>query len=274
MKAKLGADFKSVQDTRGVFVSWNGRYLGLPYWNSKKNSIWGSKQNCTPLRCDIVIENSHFIAENICKIQSDKSQIDLDDAHPVLIRLMDCFVGNIVNKMIQSSLRTATQKADDNYKPIWTNQVFHLIQHGELPVPVRREPAPPTVEERVDPRIAAVAAATVAAARPAATRPAVIAALAPSVPTQPATVNPVRAVSPPSALTSVSRIDIPATTRAVAQSDRDLIQTVQSFVTLMSTTDLAAKMTSAKTTTVPGHAEMIDTLVRISELVQKIGTTH
>jgi hypothetical protein len=281
MKAKLGADFKSVQDTRGVFVSWNGRYLGLPYWNSKKTSNWGAKQNCTPLRCDIVIENSHFIAENICKIQSDKSQIDLDDAHPVLIRLMDCFVGNIVNKMIQSSLRTAAQKADDNYKPVWTNQVFHLIQHGELPLPVRREPAPPVevrvderVDERVDPRIAAAAAATVAAARPVATRPAVIAAPTPTVPTQPATVNPVRAVSPPSALTSVSRIDIPATTRAVAQSDRDLIQKVQSFVTLMSTTDLAAKMTAAKTTTVPGHADLIDTLVRISELIQKIGTTH
>jgi hypothetical protein len=281
MKAKLGADFKSVQDTRGVFVSWNGRYLGLPYWNSKKNSNWGAKQNCTPLRCDIVIENSHFIAENICKIQSDKSQIDLDDAHPVLIRLMDCFVGNIVNKMIQSSLRNAAQKADDNYKPVWTNQVFHLIQNGELPLPVRREPAPPVevrvderVDERVDPRIAAAAAATVAAARPVATRPAVIAAPTSSIPTQPATVNPVRAVSPPSALTSVSRIDIPATTRAVAQSDRDLIQKVQSFVTLMSTTDLATKMTTAKTTTVPGHADLIDTLVRISELIQKIGTTH
>lgn len=276
MKARLGADFKSVQDTRGIFVSWNGRYLGLPYWNSKKNSNWGAKQNCTPLRCDIVIENSHFIAENICKIQSDKSQIDLDDAHPVLIRLMDCFVGNIVNKMIQSSLRNKAQKDDDNYKPVWTNQVFYLIQHGELPVPVRREAAAvPVVDEehvdvRVDPRIAAAAAATVAAARPVVARPAVA---QPAI-AQPVVAQPVRAASPPAPLPAVSRIVIPATTRAVAQSERDLLQQVQTFMTLMNTIDLPAKIASAKTTTVQGHADLIDTLARISSLVQKIGTTH
>lgn len=273
MKARLGEDFTSVNDLRGVFVNWNGRYLGLPYWNSKKNSTWGSKQNCTPLRCDILIENSHFIAENICKIQSDKSQIDLDDAHPVLMELMNCFVGNIVNKMIQSSKKTAVQKADENYKPVWTNQVFHLIQYGGLPVQIiRPRPVPDAapVEERIDARIAAAAAATVAAARPVAVvRPAVVApapALAPA---------PAPALAPaPAVLTAVSRMTVSETTRAVAQSERDLVQKVQSFTTLMSTTDLAAKITAAKTSTVAGHAELIDTLVRISEIIQKIGTTH
>jgi hypothetical protein len=32
-------------------------------------------------------------------------------------------------------------------------------------------------------------------------------------------------------------------------------------------------MTLAKTITAPGHADLIDTLVRISDLIQKIGTT-
>jgi len=293
MKARLGDDFKSVQDTRGVFVSWNGRYLGFPYWNSKKNSIWGSKANCSPLRCDIVIENSHFIAENIGKIQSDKSQIDLDDAHPVLIRLMDCFVGNIVNKMIQSTCKTKPQKDDDNYKPVWTNQVFYLIQHGELLVPVRREPVVPrAVEEhvdvrvdvRVDPRVAAAAAATVAAARPVAARPPAAAqpVAAQLVAAQPVAAQLVAAqlvaaqpvAAQPAPLAAVSRIVVPATTRAVPQSDRDLVQQVQTFMVLMNTINLPAKIAAAKTSTVQGHADLIDTLARISTLVQNIGTTH
>ena len=284
MKAKLGEDFKSVQDTRGVFVSWNGRYLGLPYWNSKKNSNWGSKANSSPLRCDIIIENSHFIAENICKIQSDKSQIDLDDAHPVLIRLMDCFVGNIVNKKIQSSCKTAAQKADDNYKPVWTNQVFHLIQHGELqvpinprppPAPVAPHPAPAPINPRPPPAPEAPHPAP-APANPGPPRgPTPASALVPaSAPASSAPSLSIPAVSAQASLTAVSRITVPETTRAVPQSDRDLIQKVQLFVTLMSTSNLAAKITSAKTSTVPGHADLIDTLVRISELIQKIGTTH
>ena len=292
MKARLGEDFTSVNDLRGVFVNWNGRYLGLPYWNTKKNSIWGSKQNCTPLRCDILIENSHFIAENICKIQSDKSQIDLDDAHPVLMELMNCFVGNIVNKMIQSTKKTAAQKADEDYKPVWTNQVFHLIQHGELPVPIPRPrpavpaPAPVPVAPPVAP--APVAPAPVAPAHvapapvvpapvvPASLVPALVApapvAPAPVVPAPLAPVAPVPAEALP--LPAVSRIVIPATTRAVPQSERDLLLQVQTFMTHMNTIDLTAKIATAKTTTVQGHADLIDTLARISSLVQKIGTTH
>ena len=294
MKAKLGEDFNSVEDTRGVFVSWNGRYLGLPYWKSKKSSKWVSKANTSPLRCDIVIENSHFIAENICKIQSDKSQIDLDDAHPVLIRLMDCFVGNIVSKMIQSSCKTAAQKLDNNYKPVWTNQVFHLIQHGELPVPIPRPrpavPAPAPVPVPVAPPVAPapVAPAPVAPAHvapapvaPAPVAPAPVAPApvvpapivpAPVVPAPLAPVAPVPAEALP--LPAVSRIVIPATTRAVPQSERDLLLQVQTFMTHMNTIDLTAKIATAKTTTVQGHADLIDTLARISSLVQKIGTTH
>ena len=288
MKARLGEDFTSVNDLRGVFVNWNGRYLGLPYWNTKKNSIWGSKQNCTPLRCDILIENSHFIAENICKIQSDKSQIDLDDAHPVLMELMNCFVGNIVNKMIQSNCKTKAQKADDNYKPVWTNQVFHLIQHGKLPVPIPRPRpavpapvAPPVAPAPVAP--APVAPAPVAPAHvapaPVVPAPVVPASLvpapvvpAPVVPAPLAPVAPVPAEALP--LPAVSRIVIPATTRAVPQSERDLLLQVQTFMTHMNTIDLTAKIATAKTTTVQGHADLIDTLARISSLVQKIGTTH
>jgi len=281
MKARLGEDFKSVNDLRGVFVSWNGRYLGLPYWNTKKTSIWGSKQNCSPMRCEILIENSHFIAENICKIQSDKSQIDLDDAHPVLMELMNCFVGNIVNKMIQSTKKTAAQKADDDYKPVWTNQVFHLIQNGELPVPIPRpRPAVPApVPAPVAPPPAPVAPPPVAPApvAPAPVAPAPVApapvAPAPVAPVVPLAPAPVTVVAPPAPLPAVSRIVIPATTRAVAQSERDLLQQVQTFMTLMNTIDLPAKIATAKTTTVQGHADLIDTLARISSLIQKIGTT-
>jgi hypothetical protein len=273
MKIKLGTDFKSVQDTRGVFVRYNGRYLGLPYWNNKKNSNWGSKQNCTPLRCDIIIENSHFIAENICKIQSDKSQIDLDDAHPVLGRLMECFVGNIVNKMIQSSLRTPEQKANDDYKPLWTKQVFHLIQHCELsvniaPVPIVRpsEKVPKPVPVRSDKVSIPVRSDKVLI--PVRSDKVLIPVPVRSVPTPVKEINPtlINLVSP------VSRIDVPATTRAVPQSDRDLVQKIQLFVEIMSRTNLASKISTAKTSTVPGHADLIDTLSRISELVQKIGT--
>jgi len=281
MKARLGEDFKSVNDLRGVFVNWNGRYLGLPYWNTKKTSIWGSKQNCSPMRCEILIENSHFIAENICKIQSDKSQIDLDDAHPVLMELMNCFVGNIVNKMIQSTKKTAAQKADDDYKPVWTNQVFHLIQNGELPVPIPRpRPAVPApVPAPVAPPPAPVAPPPVAPApvAPAPVAPAPVApapvAPAPVAPVVPLAPAPVTVVAPPAPLPAVSRIVIPATTRAVAQSERDLLQQVQTFMTLMNTIDLPAKIATAKTTTVQGHADLIDTLARISSLIQKIGTT-
>ena len=283
MKARLGEDFTSVNDLRGVFVNWNGRYLGLPYWNTKKNSIWGSKQNCTPLRCDILIENSHFIAENICKIQSDKSQIDLDDAHPVLMELMNCFVGNIVNKMIQSNCKTKAQKEDDNYKPVWTNQVFHLIQHGKLPVPIPRPRpavpapvAPPVAPAPVAPAPVSPAPVVPASLVPALVAPAPVAPApvvpAPVVPAPLAPVAPVPAEALP--LPAVSRIVIPATTRAVPQSERDLLLQVQTFMTHMNTIDLTAKIATAKTTTVQGHADLIDTLARISSLVQKIGTTH
>ena len=278
MKSKLGEDFKSVQDTRGVFVSWNGRYLGLPYWNSKKNSNWGSKANSSPLRCDIVIENSHFIAENICKIQSDKSQIDLDDAHPVLIRLMDCFVGNIVNKMIQSTCKTAMQKADDNYKPVWTNQVFHLIQNGERQVPINPRPpvvpAPAPAPANPGPSRGPTPASAPAPAPAIVLAPTTSSVIAPGPVVNPNPASSAPAVSAQASLTAVSRITVSETTRAVPQSERDVLLKVQSFVSMWTPSALAEKMTAAKTITSPGYAEMIDNLVRMSELLQKIGTTH
>ena len=95
---------------------------------------------------------------------------------------------------------------------------------------------------------------------------------APVVPAPLAPVAPVPAEALP--LPAVSRIVIPATTRAVPQSERDLLLQVQTFMTHMNTIDLTAKIATAKTTTVQGHADLIDTLARISSLVQKIGTTH
>jgi hypothetical protein len=69
-------------------------------------------------------------------------------------------------------------------------------------------------------------------------------------------------------------VTVPESTRAVPQSERDVLLKVQSFVTLWTPTVLAEKMTLAKTSTAPGYAEMMDNLVRMSELLQKIGTTH
>ena len=89
---------------------------------------------------------------------------------------------------------------------------------------------------------------------------------------KPATVtNPATVTSVPS-LSSVSRIDVPASTRAVPQSDRDLIQSIQTFVEIMSRTDLAVKLAWARINTVPGHADLIDTLARITKIVEKMGS--
>jgi hypothetical protein len=82
------------------------------------------------------------------------------------------------------------------------------------------------------------------------------------------------AVSAQASLTAVSRITVSETTRAVPQSERDVLLKVQSFVSMWTPSTLAEKMTAAKTITSPGYAEMIDNLVRMSELLQKIGTTH
>jgi len=114
-KKLVGDDFSHTQDLRGIYISYNGRYLGKPYWPDSSSKLgWPAKQNMGPLRVDVSITNSHFIAEKLFHVQSDKSVIDLLEAHPVIIRLLDMIVGNTEKQLLQSTKKTAAQKDNDD----------------------------------------------------------------------------------------------------------------------------------------------------------------
>ena len=105
----IGGDYLKDSDRlRGVAVKWNKRILGQPYWPSK-NSLWGSKNNAGPLRIEISVENNRLIIEML-NIQTDKGHVDLSEAHPCMLRLLEHF-------MYLASNFSSTKKGADAKRP-------------------------------------------------------------------------------------------------------------------------------------------------------------
>ena len=159
---------------RGVFIGWNGRYLGPPYWAKR----WGDRCNAGPIRIDMNIESSHYIIEKIFRVQTDKGAINLDEADPVLVRLLDCFVDNVEKQMISSGTKRQRPdweaiKNDKKWKPTWTADVFEVIHRNKLPDSPLATPSAPS-------------APLVPVATPVAKRSVPAAPLAPSAPLVPA----------------------------------------------------------------------------------------
>lgn len=169
MKELAGSDFTAAINLRGVYICWNKRYLGAPGWRrdgkgSKSLSNWPSQGNAGPIRVDVLIENNHYIVENLFSIQSDKGAINIDNGDSAVLRLIDSIVNHLEKNILQSTQRMPYMKVGPNvpkYKPDFTkppvcvttpsprqggpDEWFHLIKNGEfLPGKAVTPPSAPT----------------------------------------------------------------------------------------------------------------------------------
>lgn len=118
---------------RGVLVKWNKRALGQPWWPSK-NSLWGSKSNAGPLRIELLIENNRAIIEML-NIQTDKGNVNLSEAHPCMLRLLDHFM--YLAKNFSSTKKGADAKRPEvrnTWKPVFTLDHLSTIMKKGIPV--------------------------------------------------------------------------------------------------------------------------------------------
>jgi len=140
----------SVDELRGVFISWNGRYLGLPCWRRESKGSsgagnWPAKKNAGAVRADIVVADNHYIIEQLFKVQSDKSVVNLDEADPTVLKLVDSVVGHLEKHLLQSTKRQTDRRYENpNYSPEWTQDELYIIQNGAPPQTASPNPRPPT----------------------------------------------------------------------------------------------------------------------------------
>lgn len=130
----IGGEYKKDSDRlRGVLVEWNKRALGQPWWPSK-NSLWGSKSNAGPLRIKLSIENNRAIIEML-NVQTDKGNVDLSEAHPCMLRLLDHFM--YLAKNFSSTKKGADAKRPEvrnTWKPVFTLDHLSTIMKKGTPV--------------------------------------------------------------------------------------------------------------------------------------------
>jgi hypothetical protein len=164
------SDFPAAVSLRGVYICWNNRYLGNPGWRrdgkgSRGISHWPAQGNAGPLRVDVLIENNHYIVENLFSIQSDKGAININNGDPAVLRLLDSIVNHLEKNVLQSSHRLPYMKDKEQgankYKPDFTkppvcltksnprdggpDEWFYLIQHGDfIPAKAVTPPIAPT----------------------------------------------------------------------------------------------------------------------------------
>jgi hypothetical protein len=128
----IGGEYKKDSDKlRGVLVKWNKRGLGQPWWPSKR-PLWATKHNAGPLRIELSIENNRAIIEML-NVQTDKGNVDLSEAHPCMLRLLDHFMNLATN--FSSSKKGADAKALGNtWKPVFTLDHLSTIMKKVTPV--------------------------------------------------------------------------------------------------------------------------------------------
>ena len=88
------ADLGTRDSLRGVYCDYNNRILGLPFWNTGKDT-WGAVRNAGGIRA-VLSFTTQWVAEKIVSILCEKQRTNLTNAHPVLKRLFDTVIKSII----------------------------------------------------------------------------------------------------------------------------------------------------------------------------------
>ena len=113
--SQISGEYDKCEMMRGISVFWNDRQLGPPWWKDS----WGALRNTGPIRAALFM-NSNKELIKVANLQTDKSAINLSEAHPCISLLLDELMGYA--KTFGSNYKTAEQKADDMWKPSITPQ--------------------------------------------------------------------------------------------------------------------------------------------------------
>jgi hypothetical protein len=128
-----------VDSLRGLYCDYN-RILGLPYWNSGKDS-WGYQRNSSGIRA-VLSFTTQYIAEKMVAILCEKQRTNLTNAHPVLKKLFDMVINTIIKKYSMNTRPTSIPGVKE-----WNlNLLYSQITGTPFPTP----PPPPADDETTD----------------------------------------------------------------------------------------------------------------------------
>ena len=88
------ADLGTRDSLRGLYCDYNNRILGLPFWNTGKDT-WGAVRNSGGIRT-VLSFTTQWVAEKIVSILCEKQRTNLTNAHPVLKKLFDTVIKSII----------------------------------------------------------------------------------------------------------------------------------------------------------------------------------
>ncbi len=135
IEALRDGDLGTRDSLRGVFCDYI-RILGLPSWNCGKDS-WGAVRNSGGIRGMFSFATQWF-AENIASILCEKQRTNLTNAHPVLKKLFDAVIKNIIKNYSEYTMPTSIPGVR-----AWDlNLLYSQITKTPLPQPPRA-PTPP-----------------------------------------------------------------------------------------------------------------------------------
>jgi hypothetical protein len=258
-----GGDFAHVDNLRGVFLSWNDRYLGRPWWDDD----WGASRNAGDLRCDIRIENNRALIQKLFNIQTDKSKMNCSGSHPVTNRLFKHLMKNTIKCIFGSTAKAPEEKNNPNFKyeQSWNpHQLYSVIKTGELP-PVVAAQRKVLVKGSVAPPVV-VPATPQPASRPTTppTPPPTDVRTLLGAKTTSVTPNPI--VSPPP-----SKIKVEAHQRSPSKSFKELCQETIDFADALMSSSIADVVESASNEAKKGIVEHITNLQNLKKFLKENG---
>lgn len=99
-----------IHDCKGVLFTWNGRRSNSAYWNT----VWGSKENGTHIRCELIAEDND-------RVYTLLGSGNLCHAHPTVQTLLT---------MIMMNLAFVPTADAEKGKPVVSSALYTLLQCG------------------------------------------------------------------------------------------------------------------------------------------------
>ena len=109
--SKLGSDFESKDDVRGVLIKLYGCYLGKNSWIKKH---WGMQRNAGHINIDIDMVSKDIANDWFC-LKSNKHTSEFASSRPLITHV----VGNIVKQIINNYTGTTNKSLSDKGIKVW-----------------------------------------------------------------------------------------------------------------------------------------------------------
>ena len=288
----FGGEFSDVNSLRGIFLAWNNRYLGKAWWD---DDTWGASRNAGHVRAEIQICKNRALIQKFFNIQTDKSQMSCDDAHPVTKRFLTHLMANTIKTIFSTSKKTKEEKDNDDFKYeyAWNpTQMFHVIKHGELSPEVnakrasaikKAKPQTPPVQTppvQTPPLQSAPLQSAPLQTAPLQTPPARIPSL--QTPVVQALLQPVASVKPalnkekprapsPEERPAPSKTVVGPHQRATPKSPRELLKEVMNFAEAIMNSNIQDIYETASNTTQKGLVEHVNALQAAENTLKTLG---